>query len=33
MRMLSDYENQVANGVPERCADQNEYGAARSCGA
>jgi hypothetical protein len=25
--------NQVANGVPQRCANQNECDAARGCGA
>jgi hypothetical protein len=27
MRMLGLLRNQVANGVPQRCADQNECGA------
>ena len=27
------FRNQVANRAPQRCADQNECGAARYCGA
>jgi hypothetical protein len=33
MRMHALLRNQVANGVPRRCANQNECGAARGCGA
>jgi len=32
-RMLSLLRNQVANRAPQRCADQNECGAARGCSA
>jgi hypothetical protein len=33
MRMLSHYEIGSQNGVPQRCANQNECDAARGCGA
>jgi biopolymer transport protein ExbB/biopolymer transport protein TolQ len=33
MRMLGLLRNQVANGAPQRRADQYECGAARGCGA
>lgn len=33
VRTLGLLRNQVANGVPQRCANQNECDAARGCGA
>jgi hypothetical protein len=33
MRMLSHYEIRLQNGVPQRCANQNECDAASGCGA